>query len=93
MEYAAKGKIVELIYMGMPYSSQISALDLASEESAIRFTWRGGHYRVSFYESGGIGSVESVGDGVLIGDRESILIQSLLRRASLNKQPASAFQS
>jgi len=86
-----KDEAVELVYRSLPYSSQISGLDITSEESAIRFCWRGGKYRMSFYEQGGIGGVETVDGGMLVGDRESILLQSLLKRTSIDKRPASVF--
>ena len=65
-------EMLERTIQRIPYPSQISQLEF--ERAAIRFTWRGHRFRVS--ESM---IVETVGNGVLIGDNASILLQELLK--------------
>lgn len=65
--------ILEAVIQKLPYPQQIKEIDVTSEERAIRFRWRGFHFRVSAAMS-----VETVGNGVLIGSDESILLQKIL---------------
>lgn len=68
-------ELTEMVYRSMPYPNLIKALSF--EESAIRFQWRSQHFRVSATLH-----VETVGDGVLIGDDAAILLAELLRARS-----------
>lgn len=70
-----KGELLLLTTKSIPYPAQIKELDFDSEAEAIRFTWRGSRFRVSTDLL-----VETVGDGVLSSDNESILLQALLER-------------
>lgn len=67
-------KLLEAVISSLPYSNQIKDLDLSSEASAIRFTWRGARYRVS----NGL-YVEEVRNSSLAGSDIAILMQDLLR--------------
>jgi len=71
--FDTKELLLEAIYKCIPYSNQITQLSL-SEEEAIRFTWRSLRFRVSLN-----GSVEEVGESVLIGSDASILLSGLIR--------------
>lgn len=59
----------------LPYPDQIKDLDFTTEETTIRFAWRETKFRIDI-----IGSVEEVGDGVLIGSDICILLRELLKR-------------
>lgn len=41
MSVFARSAVIQAIYRSFPHSDQIDALDLDTESSAIRFTWRG----------------------------------------------------
>lgn len=69
-----KSALIEQVYSRVPYSHNIKALDTTSEPNAIRFEWHGSRYRVSVG-----GHTETIGDGVLIGDDKSILMQTLIQ--------------
>lgn len=72
-----KDQLLELVLRGLPYSNQIKNIDTQSESQAIRFDWRGTRYRI--YTIGEYGlDVEEVGNGVLIGSDQAILMRSLL---------------
>ena len=64
--------IILLLVRCLPYPGQITELE--TESDAIRFKWRSQHFRVSTSMC-----VETVGEGVLIGDDASILLQALLK--------------
>ena len=70
-----KETLVELVNKAMPYSNQIEQWDF-SEDSAVRFIWRGNKFRVCQ----NLG-VETVGNGVLIGSDISILLEKLIKLA------------
>ncbi len=69
-----KSKLIEQVYSRIPYSSQIKNLDANSEDSAIRFDWRGTRYRVS-----ASGMVEECQNGFLAGTDAAILMQALVK--------------
>jgi hypothetical protein len=68
---ATQAQLVTAIVQAMPYPTQLS-FDL-SEDSAVRFTWRGVDFRVSLS-----GDVEEVGNGVLISTDRAILVSALV---------------
>lgn len=70
-----KEHLIEIINKALPYANQIEKWDL-TEERAIRFSWRGNKFRVSF----NLG-VEEVGNGVLIGSDICILLEKLIKLA------------
>lgn len=70
-----KEALLEAIMRGVPYPSQVTALDLTSEESAIRFTWRQDRFRVSCYSGG----VETVEGHLLSGGNMAILMEQVLK--------------
>jgi hypothetical protein len=72
-----KGQLIEAILLAVPYPQQTTEWDIASEEGAIRFSWRGDRFRVSL---NGL-LVETVRGGILAGDNPAILMESLVRRA------------
>ena len=69
-----KSTLIQKIYAKIPYSNQIENLDITSEESAVRFDWRGDRYRVSIN-----GHVEEVGNGILSSSPSAILMQTLIQ--------------
>lgn len=79
-----KEKLLVRILARLPYSNQITNVDMSSELEAIRFTWRGTRFRVS----GGMGLpyVEEVEGQMLSGSNISILLQGLLRNDPSNTQ-------
>ena len=68
-------ELVTLVFKALPYSNQIEGL--AFESGAIRFRWRSQHFRVTT----GL-EVDTVGDGILIGDDASIVLSALLVKFS-----------
>lgn len=64
-------QLIQLVYRVLPYSSQIRDLEIF--ESFIEFRWRSQHFRVT-----GDLSADTVGDGVLIGDDNAMLLGALL---------------
>lgn len=72
-----KSKAIEAVYLKMPFVSPITDLDITTEPSAIRFTWRSTRFRVSGDHPY---RVDQVGDGVLIGSDMAILIRELLNK-------------
>ena len=70
----SRDELLMLVLKALPYSEQIEDLDTIKED-CIRFTWRSHRFRVDQRMN-----VETVGDGVLIGDSLSILLETLLKR-------------
>ena len=68
-------EVILRVCQAIPYPGQIRDMETEGD-SAIRFKWRSQHFRVSKNLS-----VETVGDGVLIGDDASILLRALLKTA------------
>lgn len=66
-------KLIMLIYKMLPYSNQVTDLDL-QESDAIRFEWRGDYFRVS---SGLM--VEQIEHSCLVGSNMAIILQALLK--------------
>ena len=77
-----KDEVVEVIIRALPYAEQISRLDTTSNDSAVRFTWRGTEFRVS---TSGTFSTETVEGPMLVGGNMSILLQALLVRVATDK--------
>lgn len=73
--FDSKEKLFMAINKCLPYADQITSLDFTSEINAIRFVWRGNHFRISTN-----GEVEEVGNGVLIGSDICIILRALLNR-------------
>lgn len=71
---ATKSEIVQAIYRALPYSDQITGLDIESEDSGVRFTWRGDTFRVSVG-----GHVEQCERGCLHGSNLALLARSLIK--------------
>jgi len=69
----SQGKGVELIMKSIPYSNQITNIDL-SHEKAIYFTWRSGNYKFDLHSC----RVETVDGVLLVGDDKAILMTQLL---------------
>jgi len=67
-------EITNLLLSAIPYPQHIRNIN--QRESEVRFEWRDQKFCVSDRLS-----VDSVGDGVLIGDAASILLQAILRQA------------
>ena len=67
-----KVEILERVLRVMPYPNQIH--DIETEDDAIRFRWRSQHFQITTSLC-----VDTVGDGVLIGDDASILLAALIR--------------
>ncbi len=65
-------KTLERVLRVMPYPNQIHSIEM--EDDAIRFRWRQQHFQITTSLC-----VETVGDGVLIGDDTSILLAALIR--------------
>ena len=72
--------LTEIVMTGLPYPSQISALDTRSEPNAIRFTWRGERFRVSHSLM-----VETVERGCLVGSDIGIVMEALFQRVRVAK--------
>ena len=68
---------IEIVNKALPYSEQATAWDTRSEETAIRFTWRGDRFRVAFPSL----SVEQCERSMLSGTNIAIILESLLKRA------------
>lgn len=76
MFFETKEKAVEAVIKGLPYPHQITDIDLTKEDGAIRFTWRKTNkFRLDLT----FGSVEEVGDGILMGSDIAILAQALIK--------------
>lgn len=71
-----KGKAVELMNKSIPYSHQISNIDLDSCEDAIYFDWRDFRYKLEFSHC----AVYVVKGGCLIGDDNAILMEHCLKQ-------------
>jgi len=71
-------KILEKVIRAVPYPAQIKEIDLVSEDTAIRFRWRGDVYRVS--ETLG---VETCDRGCLVGSDIAILMQALIQERNM----------
>lgn len=73
--FKKKEEILETILACLPCPQHITNLDMSKENDAIRFVWRTYNYfRVSLN-----GSVEEVGDGVLIRTDICILLEQLIK--------------
>ena len=66
-------KIVERLIQRLPCPQQIKHIDTASEKEAVRFTWRGGAFRVSQNMS-----VEQIEGSMLKGTNAAILLEALI---------------
>jgi hypothetical protein len=75
-----KGRLIELLYKGLPYSSNITQIDVDSEKDAIRFTW----FRERFRASTSL-FVEGCVNGMLCGNNSSTLIGQILNAAYTHK--------
>lgn len=73
-----QGELIELIIASFPFPEQITAIDLSSEISAIRFNWRGTWYRMS-----NSGSIEEIRAGVLIYSDKAILLDHLCKKTRI----------
>lgn len=71
-------QLIELIIRALPYASQIRELEI--DESGVRFAWRSQRFRVD-----NTMNVDTIGDGVLIGDDASILLGELIKKEYFNK--------
>ena len=67
--------ILEALMKVLPYSEQITQLDLESGESVIYFTWIGTRFKIAFGSSIYVSEVEG---SFLSGSNLSILLQSIL---------------
>lgn len=79
MEIQSKGEAVELIFKALPYSNQITDLDVDQDKS-IYFSWRRKRFKLCLL-SGTIG--ESNGS-LLIGSDEAILMSALIKLKQSN---------
>jgi hypothetical protein len=77
-----RDEAVELIVAALPYPAQIRDWDTAVDDGSLRFTWRGTRYRFSYGTSW---LVEEVGDGVLIGSDQALLIEHLIKTVYVNR--------
>ena len=68
-----KSQLMEAVLRTVPYPSQICDIDFASDEDAIRFTWRGNRFRVTE------GLCETSENGFLHGSDIAILLESLVK--------------
>lgn len=68
-----QAKLIELIYKSMPYSEQITDLDLHNS-NMLYFTWRGATFRVTMNLS-----VDEVYESIISRTRTTILIEQLLK--------------
>jgi len=68
-------EILERVLGALPYPGQIHNLDL-SQDTELRFTWRGTRWRVS-----GSFFVEEVDGALLKGSNATLLMEALLGRS------------
>jgi len=71
-------QLLELIMRTLPYPDQIRNLQI--EDEAVRFEWRSQRFRISTTLL-----VETVGNGVLIGDDISIIFGKMLNVAHVSE--------
>lgn len=69
-------KLVNLVLQAIPYPHQVRDIDTTSEQTAIRFTWRGNRFRVSETLN-----TEEVADSFLHGSDLAILMGGILQAA------------
>lgn len=79
-DVVSKGRLIELVYRALPYSEQITDLDIDSEPEAITFTWRSDTYRVDLNMS-----VSEKDDHFVRGTNQAILLERVLQQAWLAK--------
>ena len=77
-----RDEAVELVVAALPYPAQIKELDTTSEETALRFTWRGNRFRFSYATSW---MVEEVTDCFLAGSDLAILVEALIKTVYTNR--------
>ncbi len=71
---ASPAKVLETVLKAIPCAHLVEEIDLQAEPSVVRFTWRGTRYRVDDALR-----CDEVGDGVLIGSDQAILLERVLR--------------
>ena len=76
--FKSKESLLEAIIRCIPYPHQMSDIGISTEDDSIRFKWRSSHFRVSI-----LGSVEEIGDGVLIGSDITIMFEKVLKQFRL----------
>jgi hypothetical protein len=67
-------QILERVIQRVPYPSQIKDMDLTTQQTAIRLTWRGQRFDVNDRLS-----VEEIEGGMRLGSNIAILLEALLK--------------
>lgn len=71
----SQADLVQLVYSSLPYSDQITELDLETDKDAMFFVWRRESIKVKLNRE-----VYTIEKGSAVGSNLSILIRTIIKR-------------
>lgn len=88
MKIETKGKAMELLNKALPYSNQISNIDL-DKDDAIYFRWRHTDFKLDM----NYGRIDEVDGCLLIGSNVAMCMTELLRRVYMSEPTITTFSN